>query len=59
MSWLSRCVCLLLQMLADNLLSAMSFLDMLLQFRTAYVDNNSKIITDPKKASNRKNIYIP
>ncbi|CAM9358421.1 unnamed protein product, partial [Laminaria digitata] len=37
------------QTLADNLLSALSFLDMLLQFRTAYVDKTSKIITNPRK----------
>ncbi|CAM9669436.1 unnamed protein product [Ectocarpus sp. 12 AP-2014] len=37
------------QTLADNMLSALSFLDMLLQFRTGYVDKNSKIIINPKK----------
>ncbi|CAM9594764.1 unnamed protein product, partial [Hapterophycus canaliculatus] len=39
------------QILADNMLSALSFLDMLLQFRTGYVDRNSKIVIKPKKAS--------
>lgn len=39
------------QTLVDNLLSAVSFLDMLLQFRTAYVDNKTKIITSPKKVT--------
>lgn len=33
------------------MLSALSFLDMLLQFRTGYVDRNSKIIINPKKVS--------
>lgn len=31
------------------MLSALSFLDMLLQFRTGYVDKKSKIVIDPKK----------
>eukprot|EP00903_Cladosiphon_okamuranus_P014373 g13344.t1 len=37
------------QTLADNMLSVLSFLDMLLQFRTGYVDKNSKIVINPKK----------
>ncbi|CAB1100386.1 unnamed protein product [Ectocarpus sp. CCAP 1310/34] len=37
------------QTLADNMLSALSFLDMVLQFRTGYVDKSSKIIINPKK----------
>ena len=36
------------------MLSALSFLDMLLQFRTGYVDKNSKIVIDPKKVATGK-----
>lgn len=37
------------------MLSALSFLDMLLQFRTGYVDKNSKIVINPKKVRRVQN----